>query len=534
MDRRILNGYNYCGGTPVTDPKLVEKRAKVFAERASFEFENWNVLYGVIWHDKIKELIDELRKINIPEHLPEIESIEKIKRAAGDSEGLNLLESYAKMMTLFCRMWSYHHWFNTPAYFTYVKHGLTMKQLFPGISDRECSNMIQGFDAAIFRPLDELRILAKKALEKGVGDVILNLPTWSEVSSALGQIPKGIEWLNDLEAVRDPWFEMSTGTGFYDELAWNDDLDIPLKQIKKYIGSLKKGESIDRPTQAIIKERDQIISKYREMLKTHEDRDVFDTSLKLAIKIAPYAEDHNFWCENCFMSKFNRKIRELGQLLANHGILNNRDDIWLINQYELYAVIGDLRHGWYTGTDPVGKSYWPEKIGRRNEIMEIFRKWTPAPAFGPAPDKVTDATLMALYGVTDEAINIWWDAKQAGQASLVDELKGFGASIGVAEGLARVCFTPAEISALKPGEILVAPTTSPTWGQAFQFISGVVTNVGGASSHAAIVAREYGVPAVVGTSIATKVIQTGDKIRIDGEKGKVTILERHKSRTTVI
>ncbi|MFZ7110395.1 MAG: PEP-utilizing enzyme [Desulfatiglandales bacterium] len=526
MDRRILNGYNYCGGTPVTDPKLIEKRAKVFAERSSFEFENWNVLYGVIWQDRIKKLIDELRQIKIPEHLPEVEDIERIRHGTADSEGLEVLESYAKMMSLFCRMWSYHHWFNTPAYFTYVKHGQTMKQLFPGISGRDCSNMIQGFDAAIFRPLDELRNLARKALEKGVGDAILNLPTWTDVSSELAQNPNGIEWLNDFEAVRDPWFEMSTGTGFYDEIAWNDDLNIPLKQIKTYIESLKIGEPIDRPTKEVIKERDEIIAKYRAKLTTDEDRALFDSSLKLAIKIAPYAEDHNFWCENCFMSKFYRKIRELGQLLVNHSIIENSSDIWLINQNELYAVIGDLRHGWYTGTEPVGKSYWPAKIARRKEIMDVFRAWKPEPAFGPAPEEVTDATLMALYGVTDEAINIWWDAKLAGQTSIVSTLEGFGACTGVVEGPARVCLTPQDISQLRPGEIMVAPTTSPTWSYAFQFIAGVVTDVGGVSSHAAIVAREYSVPAVVATSIATQVIRTGDTIRIDGEKGTVDILEK--------
>jgi pyruvate,water dikinase len=105
-------------------------------------------------------------------------------------------------------------------------------------------------------------------------------------------------------------------------------------------------------------------------------------------------------------------------------------------------------------------------------------------------------------------------------------LTGFAGSGGIIEGKARVCFDPSDISSLKPGDILVAPTTSPTWAPAFQIIKGVVVDVGGIFSHAAIVAREYGIPAVIGTGMGTKVIKTGDIIKVDGDSGVVSIVER--------
>jgi pyruvate,water dikinase len=530
LDRRILNGYNYCAGSPVTDPQLIEKRSKIFAERISFTLTNWDVLYGVLWHRRIVDLINELKKIQIPEHLSEVEDISAIKEARGDSEGLILAETYSKMINLYYRMWSYHQWFNTVAYFVYISRSQAIKKLFPGIGDKSLTKMFQGFEAAIFQPPMELRKLAKSAVGSGVADDILNSSKWDDVMSKLRQTDAGRKWLQEFEGVREPWFEMSIGTGFYGmtDIAWNDDLNIPLNHLKKYIEGLKKGVSIERSMEGLIEERDRVTAEYRSLIKSDEDRAAFESLIQITRKVAPYAEDHNWYCENWFTSIFFRKVREIGQLAVNHGILENKDDIWYVNPMEVCTLINDLRHGWYTGTQPIGKSYWPPKVERRKKIMEIFRKWTPEPAFGPAPSEVTEATLIGLYGITTEAVNRWLEAREL-KPEETKSLTGFAGSGGVIEGRARVCFDPSDISSLKPGDILVAPTTSPTWAPVFQIIKGVVVDVGGIFSHAAIVAREYDIPAVIGVGMGTKVINTGDIIKVDGDTGVVSIIERsHK------
>jgi pyruvate,water dikinase len=117
-----------------------------------------------------------------------------------------------------------------------------------------------------------------------------------------------------------------------------------------------------------------------------------------------------------------------------------------------------------------------------------------------------------------------WAAVQAiKDPASVKELKGFAGSPGIIEGKARVCKTVSEVGQLLEGEILVAPTTSPSWAPAFAKIGACVTDVGGVMSHAAIVCREYGMPAVVGTGHATKIIKTGMMLRVDGSTGAVTI-----------
>jgi pyruvate,water dikinase len=85
-----------------------------------------------------------------------------------------------------------------------------------------------------------------------------------------------------------------------------------------------------------------------------------------------------------------------------------------------------------------------------------------------------------------------------------------------------------DIAKLKEGDILVARMTAASWAPAFNIISGCVTDIGGTFCHAAIVAREYKMPAVIGVGNGTAVIKTGDKLRVDGDNGVVTIIKRAK------
>ena len=126
-----------------------------------------------------------------------------------------------------------------------------------------------------------------------------------------------------------------------------------------------------------------------------------------------------------------------------------------------------------------------------------------------------------LWGVTTERVREWARSQEGGG----DELSGTAASPGVAEGVARVVKTVREISDIRDGEILVCTITSPAWAPIFSKIEAAVTDIGGVMSHAAIVCREYGLPAVVGTGRATSTIRTGQRVRVDGSAGTVTILD---------
>jgi pyruvate,water dikinase len=112
----------------------------------------------------------------------------------------------------------------------------------------------------------------------------------------------------------------------------------------------------------------------------------------------------------------------------------------------------------------------------------------------------------------------------------VNELVGEAVSPGVAEGRVRVILDP-HGARLEPGEILVCPSTDPGWTPLFLTASGLVMEVGGMITHGSVVAREYGLPAVVGVHNATSRLKTGDRVRVDGTSGRVTVLDAEDTKT---
>ena len=103
-------------------------------------------------------------------------------------------------------------------------------------------------------------------------------------------------------------------------------------------------------------------------------------------------------------------------------------------------------------------------------------------------------------------------------------IKGLGASAGVVEGTARIVQSPEQFDQVQRGDILICKMTNPAWVLVFTKIAGLVTDAGGTLSHPAVVAREFGIPAVVGTGVATRKIVTGQRIRLNGADGIVELL----------
>ena len=112
----------------------------------------------------------------------------------------------------------------------------------------------------------------------------------------------------------------------------------------------------------------------------------------------------------------------------------------------------------------------------------------------------------------------------------IEAISGLGVSAGVAEGRVRVVVDPS-FAEVEPGEVLVTSTTDPSWASIMFISRGLVVDVGGALSHASVVARELGIPCVVNTRTGTRDIRTGDVLRIDGTTGTVDVLSTSADAT---
>ena len=111
-----------------------------------------------------------------------------------------------------------------------------------------------------------------------------------------------------------------------------------------------------------------------------------------------------------------------------------------------------------------------------------------------------------------------------GEEGASDAIRGVGASPGVAEGRARLVSGLADFARVEPGDVLVATTTTPAWTPLFPSLAALVTATGGILSHAAVVAREYRLPAVVGAPNALEALPDGARVRVDGSTGTVVVL----------
>jgi pyruvate,water dikinase len=191
-----------------------------------------------------------------------------------------------------------------------------------------------------------------------------------------------------------------------------------------------------------------------------------------------------------------------------------------LSRHEVASALDELLLTWATGGAPLGPAHWPPIVARRKELLGKLAGWTPPPAIGATPEAIYDPMSIMLWGVTTQRVQEWARAEQGGS-----QLVGAAASPGVVEGPARVVVEVHEIADVRDGDVLVCPVTSPAWAPIFPKIGAVVTDIGGVMSHAAIVCREYGLPAVVGTGRATAEIRTGQRIRVDGAAGVVTILD---------
>jgi len=227
---------------------------------------------------------------------------------------------------------------------------------------------------------------------------------------------------------------------------------------------------------------------------------------EINLKMAPLTPDHHFYIDQGANAHVRLVLVALGEKLVEMGVLDRPDDVILFHYNELRAFIGNP-----TGID--GRAIVAAARAKRKAAEQVRpRDWV---------GTVTETQLAFPY------LNLWGfpDKFYRSKEQEHGKVKGIAGSPGVVEGVARVVMSETEFDSLQTGEILVCEMTNPAWQVLYGKIVAVVTDAGGTVSHPAVLAREYGIPAVVGASVATTRIKTGDRLRVDGNEGVVEILE---------
>jgi len=527
--QRMVGCYLYiCAIAPPPD-EVQGAKAERFGARVFPVFKDYDNLWEK-WLVKFKALGKEMDELQFPQEMPEfIPEDEVLPAPKGYYVSYDVMEGFDKLVNMMFKGWQYHFEMLNLSYLAYLMFVDVARGLFPGISESSIGKMVAGANVAMFRPEEELCKLARLAhSQNGVADILKGNGSANEKIEQLGDLAEGKSWLEQLHNAKDPWFYVSCGSGWYHhEGSWITNLEIPLGYIKSYLEQLDNGESIERSLEKIEKERDDIVAEYRGLIKTDEDKKTFDDTYNNIRSIYRYAEDHLFWVEHWFHTIWYAKVRQLGQLLVNSGMLDEVDDLFMFNRYEIPQLLTELSTGWALGVDiPMRSERYKATVTKRKKILEAAKQWNPLPALGVPPEEVAEPFTVMLWGITTDKVKGWLKGADAESDADLSEITGFASSAGVVEGKARVLKLLKEIVDIEPGEILVCASTNPSWAPIFTRISAAVTDIGGLTSHAAIVCREYGIPSVTGTGIATTAIKTGDVLKVDGGTGEVTVLER--------
>jgi pyruvate,water dikinase len=532
IDHRMLYGYCYLSPITLDNPEEIAKREETFRKRINHYWDNWpSAMDNLIKkHLACAKAIEELNFEEPPYIVPEHEVMDFRGTYAFDQ----LEKNWRDLTDLYNKQYSVHFEMFNIAHVANLAFTDFCKKAFPDITDGSIGQMLAGLGADIFRPDEEMQKLAKVALDLGVADAISQPGDFSEVEGRLKATDAGKKWLDAFEKTKYPWFYFSTGYSIINptDQYWFEDFNLPLASVRTYIERLKKGDDLRAPQREAKARADRLAAEYRSLLK-EADRPVFDQLLNLDKMVSPHLEGHMLWGECTANYSVRKQLNAIASMFVKYGYMDDPGDIWYLNIHEVGILIRDVCRAattygkieWAPGKRAQSVYYWKPEIKWRKEIVDRLAAWTPPPVLGVAPDQINDPFLIGLWGITTDQIALWHKAA-AVDVDKLTELSGFPASPNVAEGIARVIADVHGINTLKVGEILVCPTTSPSWGPVFNQVKAVVTDMGGMMSHSAIVSREYGIPAVTGVAYGTKAIKTGDILRVDGDKGVVTIVKK--------
>ena len=296
-----------------------------------------------------------------------------------------------------------------------------MPRAVPGDHGPDLAKMVSGIDVLVLRPDEELRRLARLAVELGVSEQVASAANEDGLVASLAGSDAGDRWLADFELTKDPWFYFSCGTGVFHHhhRSWIDDTRLPVQTIGSYIARLDAGEDISRPHGDALAERERITEGHRALLPP-ELCEAFDESLALARTVFPYVENHHFYIDHRYFTIFWNKVREFGALLARHGFLADGEDVFLLRHDEVRSALEELRLDWSSGRAgvPHGPLVWPPLVERRRAVYDAMCAWAQPPALGPLNEEITDPISIMLWGITDERVRDWLSSDGDGAETL--------------------------------------------------------------------------------------------------------------------
>ena len=343
------------------------------------------------------------------------------------------------------------------------------------------------------RRLEDL--VALVAATPGLAERLVKAATTGATIADLAAFPGAAPFITRLEAFLAEHGHLGQNFDDLTLASWGEEPELLLVELAK---------RVERPAVVGAEERraglaakaDALTARVRTTLAGDREKlGRFDDLLAAARQIGPLTETHNYWIDRMSQASIRRFALRVGRRLADAGSIAEPADIFHLHRDEVPGFL-----------------HRPED---RRTVVQARKVELARWASIRPPQK--------LGAPSEDAGGDRFDGARF-TSSEPDELRGTGASAGVARGRARVTLTQADFALVQPGDIIVCPSSNPSWVPLFAIAGGLITNTGGVLSHAAVVAREFGLPAVVGTGDATTRIADGRLVELDGSSGSVRLL----------
>lgn len=498
---KIYKGRVYLGFAGLDDEKEIKEREKEFLKNMEYCIDHWDEFYaGYI--DEVKTELNTIDSINAdmlktPRLLEYIQWVESMNR----------------------RNWEIHFTMMYMADAIYFRFEDFCKQ--KGLDEKDFTKMLRGaYETMAMKTDREMARLAKLVKELGLENEFLEKDAQSLIVG-LRNTSKGEQWYSQLEDFLKFYGNRITA-GHLDVIfpTWKEDPVPVIETLKGYVKKLQEGWNPEEIKSQLAQDREESIRTFTDKL-SKEEQEVFSRLLKAAQGVYHFQEDHGFYIDAGSTARLRFAGLACGRRLCQYGLLENDEDVFFLTYSELVEIISDLARDEKVAIYHYNRLV-PCLIKERKEDWEAVKEENAPLTAGAVPKTMNDPIGVKVFGIIDEVIH------PKGEDVKAKRIEGFSGAPGEVTGRARVITHFDEFGKVEPGEILVCAYTSTAWTPVFPKIAGVVTDTGGMLTHAAIAAREYGIPAVVGCWNATTSIKDGDIIRINGDTGVVEVLEGSK------
>ncbi len=497
---KIFKGRVFLGFEELKDGAEIGRRAAEFGKLLDYLREHWDEYYT--------RLIEEVKQgLNFMGSVNDGMSDADLSYAIRRSEEINK------------RNWEIHFTLMYPADALYFEFEAFCKE--NGIEEKDATVMLKGLDTMATRTDSGLWELTKFAEESKIGEIFLTEEP-KDLFRKLKEDSRSMKWLESFHQFMESYGHRITAAHL-DVIfpTWIEDPTPVLETIKTYLPKVRQGWNIKTEREKMVKESQEAANHFISKLSM-DKQEVFKRLLEVGRKIYQFQEDHGFYIDGASTARLHDVAMVCGRRLNQYGLLERSEDVFFLNYNELDEVMTGLTRNRNAAIYHYRRMV-PCTVKERQWGWNQVKELQEAPlTLGAIPEKVNDPIMIKVFGMIDEVIK----AGKVEELKVMDVFEGYPGSPGIAEGPARVITSFEDFPKLKHGEILVCPYTATAWTPLFPKIKGVVTDTGGMLTHAAITAREYRIPAVVGTWRATKSIKDGDVIRVDGNLGVVEILKR--------